>query len=239
MNAPMPQSLREFVRSADRRVLIVLLWAPLVLVVWRIWGGAAFYLARLAPAVALPVPVGTAAEWYTFGSAFALLGVATALLGRRGLGMGPADLGVRIGDWRWGLKAVAFVAPVMILLTIPAARNPQFLAQYPLDRGACRSASAFVVHALVYFVYYAGWEFFFRGFMQEGLRPALGDVPAILVQTAISCLVHIGKPDGEVFAALAGGLVFGWIALRSRSILYVLILHWLLGITLDFLICFT
>lgn len=239
MNGPAPTSLREFVRSADRRVLVVLVWAPLVLVVWRIWGGAAFYLGHLASQMSVPVSASFAIEAWTYGSAFALLGVATALLGRIGLGEGPGDLGVRIGDWRWGLKAVAVVAPVMILLTIPAAHNPQFLAQYPLDRGACRSASAFVVHALVYLVYYAGWEFFFRGFMQEGLRPALGDVPAILVQTAISCLVHIGKPDGEVFAALVGGLVFGWIALRSRSILYVLILHWLLGIALDVLICFT
>ncbi len=83
-----------------------------------------------------------------------------------------------------------------------------------------------------------GWEFFFRGFMQFGLRGALGNWNAILVQTLASCLVHIGKPAGETYGAIVAGVVWGLIVFRARSLWAVLLMHWALGVALDFFICF-
>jgi len=35
-----------------------------------------------------------------------------------------------------------------------------------------------------------------------------------------------------------GGLLWGMVVFRSRSLLYVLLVHWLLGVSLDYFICF-
>ncbi len=77
-----------------------------------------------------------------------------------------------------------------------------------------------------------------RGFIQFGLRESFGDWNAILIQTTISALFHIGKPDGEILSSILGGLIWGIVVFRSRSLLYVLAVHWLLGVSLDFFICF-
>jgi membrane protease YdiL (CAAX protease family) len=96
----------------------------------------------------------------------------------------------------------------------------------------------FSVHAFSYLVFYLGWEFFFRGYMQSGLEGAFGGWNAILAQTLASCLLHSGKPLGEIYASILGGVVLGIIAWRSRSLLFVILLHWLLGASLDVFISY-
>jgi hypothetical protein len=49
-----------------------------------------------------------------------------------------------------------------------------------------------------------------------------------------STLLHIGKPWGETSSAIVAGICFGAIALRTRSMLYPLLLHWYVGIATDF-----
>ncbi|MEX0602091.1 MAG: CPBP family intramembrane glutamic endopeptidase, partial [Bacteroidota bacterium] len=89
-----------------------------------------------------------------------------------------------------------------------------------------------------YLMFYIGWEIYFRGFMQFGLRAAFGDWYSILIQVGASCLVHIGKPAGETYSSIIGGLVWGILVFRTRSILYAILTHWLLGVALDFFIVY-
>jgi uncharacterized protein len=221
----------------SRKATIALLWAPTVLVTWRYYGTKGFFTEHLAGLVAPRLGVEQSAELYTFLSAFILMGLTSLLIVRFAFKEDLAGYGMRLGDWRFGLVSLAALAPVMVLLTLPSSRNAQFLAEYPLDRGACASAAAFALHATAYLVYYIGFEIFFRGFLQHALAPRLGLWPAILVQTALSCLVHIGKPDAEIFGAIVGGIVFGVLVARSRSLVWVTALHWILGVSLDLAIC--
>lgn len=221
----------------DRKATIALLWAPAVLVTWRYYGTRAFFLDHLVGLLGSRLRVEQGVELYTFLSAFCLLGLASLVIIRLAFHESIADYGVRLGDWRFGLASVALLAPVMVLLALPSSRSAQFLAEYPLDRGACLSVAAFAVHATAYLVYYIGFEVFFRGFLQHALTPRLGVWPAILVQTALSCLVHIGKPDAEIYGAIVAGIAFGVLVARSRSLLWVILLHWVLGIALDLAIC--
>jgi membrane protease YdiL (CAAX protease family) len=126
----------------------------------------------------------------------------------------------------------------MVAVTYPSAKDPQFLAEYPLYKGAGASAAAFAWHAVAGLFFYIGWEIFFRGFMQFGLREKFGDWYAVLVQTALSCIVHIGKPDGEIYSSILGALVWGLVAFRSRSLLVPVLTHWVLGVSLDWYISF-
>jgi membrane protease YdiL (CAAX protease family) len=224
--------------SGDRRKpTLILLWAPLVLTTWRYYAARVLFAGEPASRPGFLGVPDHAAPLYSFLSTFILLGLVSlafvTLVFREPL----AKSGLTLGDWRFGLKALAVMAPVAVVLSAVAARIPAFQAQYPLYRGAGASVSTFLVHATGYLAYYVGFEIFFRGFVQFGLRESFGDWNAILVQTALSCLVHIGKPSGEIYGAIVGGLVFGIVAFRSRSLLYVILAHWILGVSLDLFIC--
>jgi membrane protease YdiL (CAAX protease family) len=230
-------SLRGLFSGENRKPTLILLWTPVALTVWRYYLAGGIFRGRPASSAGLLWDFARTSDLVAYLSSFALLGlVSLALVGlvfREPL----SSYGLALGDWRFGLKALAVMAPVMVGLSALASRNPEFLAQYPLSRAVCASAPAFLVHATAYLAYYVGFEIFFRGFVQFGLRERLGDWYAILVQTALSCLVHIGKPSGEIFGAIVGGLVFGIVAFRSRSLLYVIVAHWVLGVALDLFIC--
>lgn len=64
----------------------------------------------------------------------------------------------------------------------------------------------------------------------------LGDGGANVLQTAVSVTAHFGRALNETFAALPAGLLFGWLGLRIGSLWYVAILHWLVGVSMDWFI---
>jgi membrane protease YdiL (CAAX protease family) len=67
-------------------------------------------------------------------------------------------------------------------------------------------------------------EFAFRGFLMLTLIRVIGPV-GVLVATMPFVFSHLGKPELELFSTLAGGLVYGWLAWRTRSIIWGAIGH--------------
>jgi membrane protease YdiL (CAAX protease family) len=143
------------------------------------------------------------------------------------------DFGFQLGDAKVGFRLIAIGVPVLLLAAYLGASNPAIQAEYPLARSMMENWGLFLIVEIFYLVYYVGWEFFFRGFMLFGLEVRYGALLAILAQTIPSTIVHIGKPASENFAAIIAGWVFGFVALRTRSILYSLILHATIGIATD------
>lgn len=230
-------SLRGFFTGEHRKVTIVLLLTPLLITTWKYFGVGPFYHAHVSSWFVLEGDAGFTAEVYTFLSAFVLFAVIPWAVIRFVFRERISDYGWQVGDWRFGWKAVAAMAPIMVLSTIPSASMPEFMAEYPIDKGAGASELTFARHTLTYLLFYIGWETLFRGFVQYGLR-SLGDWNAILIQTALSCIAHIGKPSGEIYSSIVGAMVWGIVVFRSRSLLYVLVVHWLLGVSLDYFIAF-
>lgn len=145
-----------------------------------------------------------------------------------------ASFGWTFGRAGRGSALAAIGLPVAILAGFIGSRDPEMRKMYPLAKAACAGARTFVGYELSYlFLYYLPWEFVFRGVLFLPLVPAIGLVPALAVQTAISTLLHIGHPDTEVFAAAGAGLVFGVIAYATGSFLYTFILHAATGIATD------
>ena len=234
-NEPQP-SVRGLLGSIDRKTSIVILAATLLGIAFRYFGGKPFYFQHVESSFVLGGNRELTAGLFHFGSAFALFGLIPALIVTLVFREPLAEWGVRLGDMTWGWKAFAVLTPPMVGLSFLASRNPEFLAEYPLNRAAGDGPLAFAVHAAAYLFFYVGWEFGFRGFVQFGLRERLGDWNAILVQTLASSLLHVGKPFGETAGAVLGGLVWGVVAFRSRSLLVPLLTHWLLGLSLDLFI---
>ena len=209
-----------------------------LMLVYLYQGQRGFFYEHLAAGL-LPGAAAAEIEWwgtlYQFACAFVLFFlvplVLLKLLGREKLG----DLGLGPGDLKFGFWVVILG---WLVLALPggwsAGGMEDFRAEYPMAKLSVESGSRFVIYQLAYgLLYYVAWEAFFRGFLQMGLRPHIGDLPAILVQTAASTLLHIGKPMGETWAALLAGFLFGALMLRLRSIWPLVLVHWGLGLLTD------
>ncbi len=147
------------------------------------------------------------------------------------------------GDRRAGGLSLAWGVPLVLLLGWLSSRQPEFRLQYPLfisrlDSFPLRgqNITVFILYQFTYIFYYVGWEFFFRGFALFGLRDSLGTAGVLIFQAVISTALHAAKPMPELLAALPGGILFGLVALRCRSLGAVIIAHWLLGFSLDLFI---
>jgi membrane protease YdiL (CAAX protease family) len=231
-------SLSGLFTGENRKPTIILLLTPLVLTTWKYYGTKTFYLSAFASSFPYFSDPEQAAELYTFFSAFLLFGLLPWAVVRFVFKEKIADYGWQLGDWRFGLKAFLILAPLFVIASYTSINDPEFLAEYPLFKGAGGSASLFLGHSIAYLFFYIGWEAYFRGFMQFGLRGAMGDWNSILVQTALSCILHIGKPTGEIYASVLGAIIWGILAFRTRSIIWGLLIHWLLGVSLDFFLCY-
>jgi membrane protease YdiL (CAAX protease family) len=129
------------------------------------------------------------------------------------------------------------VLPVAVVGTYASSLDADVGKAFPLNPAAGQSTSWFAMHAVAYMSFYVGWEFYFRGFMQRALSPVHGLVAAVLIQTIASSLGHLGRLPEEMFASILGGLFWGWLAYRTRSIVSGMLQHALLGIGLDAFLC--
>jgi len=220
-----------------KSALILLISGPLLLA-WKYLGSQEFYLQHVGPRLLPGDDLQTAAVMYRFLSCLAVMGVLPAIVVKFMFRQRLADYGVRLGIPLRTLRSLLVWAPVFLLAGYVASRIPAFQERYPLNSQAGASPGMFALHALGYFAFYLGWEFYFRGFMLVGLRDSLGVVNALLIQTLASALLHIGEPALEAFAAIFGGLLWGALAVRNRSLLAGLLQHALLGISLDWFLCF-
>ncbi|MBI4417405.1 MAG: CPBP family intramembrane metalloprotease [Ignavibacteriales bacterium] len=229
-------SLAGLFSGGNRKPTLILLLTPILLTTFKYYGSKQWYEEFLSDIIVL----GGTPEWtaalYVFLSSFILLGLVPFIVIRFVFKEQLSLYGWQLGDARFGLTALAILAPLFVASAYPSASMPDFMAEYPLYRGAGTGWNTFALHALSYGLFYVGWETYFRGFMQFGLRSTVGDWNSILIQVLASCLVHIGKPAAETFSSILGGLLWGILAFRTRSILYGLAIHWLLGVALDFFI---
>jgi membrane protease YdiL (CAAX protease family) len=174
--------------------------------------------------------------WQHFLSAGILLGGFPLLVVWLATRRSPARLGLGIGRWREGLRWLAVGVPLAILAGRLAAASPTMRAVYPLYPGGLERAGAFWTYAALQLLYYGAWEILFRGVLLFGLMDALGARASNLVQTGLSTTAHFGRALPETFMALPAGLVFGAVALRTRSVWYVALIHWTAGVSMDWFI---
>jgi uncharacterized protein len=232
-------SLLPRFRGPQGKASIVLLVSTLLLITWWYFGSPAFYLEHLAGRVTLWNDTALTAGVYLFVMTFVFFGLVPALIVKLVFRERLADYGVRLGNGFLTCRSFLILTPIILLVAWLGAHGAAVRAYYPLNRSAGLSPGMFGFHAATYLLFYLGWEFHFRGFLQHGLRETMGDRQAILVQIAASTLAHLGRPAAETYAALGAGLLWGILAFRTRSLLSGLLQHALFGIAVDYFICFS
>lgn len=171
-----------------------------------------------------------------FVASAVVLGAVPVLVARGVFKLRFSELGLGLGRWRVGLAWLAVGIPLALIAGKIGSGNAAMRFVYPLDATVRPEPSGFTLYALLQFLYFGAWEVLFRGVLLFGLKSRIGAGPANALQTALSVIAHFGRPFTETFSAIPAGLAFGSVSLHVRSMWYVAIIHWLVGVSLDWFI---
>ncbi len=220
----------------DIHTYIILLSAPVLLTIYRYHAYPGFFTPNI-DFISVADQNLSINQFFRF---FGLFFVLPALYIKFFMHKSLKDFGLGLGDIKMGLKILSFFIPLVVITIYYAAKMPDLRTEYPLAKSLLTNQSHLGVYELFYILfYYIAWEFYFRGFLLFGLKDRFGAFNAVLIQTISSCLVHIGKPEGEIIGSIIAGVIFGLIALRTKSIWYVFIIHALIGVLTDLYIIYT
>lgn len=144
-----------------------------------------------------------------------------------------AYFGTQKGNWKIGLIVVGIVILFMPLLYFNS-QDQLMINTYPLTKDVVFSWPIFALYELSYVVfYYIPYEFYFRGILQLGLSKKWKKWQSILFVTILTTLLHITKPWLEIVAALVVGILFGILAEKTDSWIYVFFIHITAGVLTD------
>jgi uncharacterized protein len=231
-----PRGWTAPLRGEQLKPVVILLVSIVAMVTWKYFADPAFLAERLPDEGLWGLGRGATAAIGSFAGAFVLLGLIPALVVKVVFRERLADYGVQLGIRKRTFRSMAIWIPFMVLGGYLSSCDPVIRAHYPINPAAADSPATFAIHAATYLLMYLGWEFHFRGFLQFGLRGTMGDASAVLVQVLASTLLHIGKPAVETYCAILGGILWGFFAFRTKSLLSGLSQHYLLGLSLDWFI---
>ena len=165
-----------------------------------------------------------------------ILGLIPIIAARRFIGSSWSRLGLGWGDRKAGLGFLVVGIPLAVVAGKVASGSEVMRSVYPLDPALTAEPSSFIPYSLVQFTYYFGWEVLFRGVLLLGLKNRFSFWGANMFQTALSVTAHFGRPFAETFSAVPAGLLFGWMAARTGSVWYLLIIHWVIGVSMNWFI---
>lgn len=149
--------------------------------------------------------------------------------------------GERLRDYHFSARGFVRHLWIYILLfalilpaVIVASTTDQFRHTYPFYRMANRSPFDLWSWEVLYAAQFLSLEIFFRGFLLQGLRRALGS-NAIFVMIVPYCMIHYGKPMTETLGAIGAGVILGTVAMRTKSIWGGVLIHVGVALTMDVL----
>jgi len=145
----------------------------------------------------------------------------------------PLRFGLGAGDARsWARWLLLFIAVMAAAILAASKIDRSFAAYYPTYWPARWSHGEFLLHAVLYAFYLFGWEYFLRGFLVFSLEKRFGSFAAVL-QMVPFVFSHVGKPELETYSSIAGGLILGVLALRTRSMWPCFLIHAFVAIWMD------
>ena len=154
----------------------------------------------------------------------------------------PKDFGLGFSQKKLSLILILIAIPITALCGLSCVLDSQMSSTYPLvDFHTFGTWYYILGYFISYFLYYVGWEYLFRGILLNASEDKMGVVGAILLTTLVSALIHtsigaFGKPMVETLSAIPAGIIFGFIAHKTKSIYPTLIIHFLVGFFTDLFI---
>jgi len=184
-------------------------------------------LAPLIRIVSLSMPLGQLPQafWYVL-TAVPVLVAATAVARRTGLSF--ADVGLRLPNG----SSLPWEASVVVLGPLLGAVEWQILHVKPIVDG---SSLALAIGAGLILLVFTGFfeEFVFRGLFQRVAGRLLGPAGGVLCTAVLFAILHTGwRSAYDMLFVLCIALYFGYVVLRTGSILGVTLSHGAINIML-------
>lgn len=158
--------------------------------------------------------------------------LAPVLLIRLGFKARVRDFGWQLNEapqhWRGYLM---LLSPILVFIYL-VSQGQDFVNHYPFYSEAGRSWFDLLAWEFLYLTQFVCLEFFFRGFILNSLRPAIG-ANAVWVMCVPYLMIHFPKLWLEATGAILFGLFLGILALRSRSIWGGVVVHAGVAVTMD------
>jgi len=145
----------------------------------------------------------------------------------------PSEVGLGLGDWKFGLIVAAMYLPVVAIGTWVLSDGAAFQAKYPHLDTARTDWTVFLAYEAFFVFYWIGWEYLWRGFVLFGTAPVFG-LYAIFVQTVPFAILHVNKPLPEALLSIVGGIALGGLVWRCRSFWIAVPIHAAQMMILDF-----
>jgi hypothetical protein len=251
----MKHRISRFLRTYDNAFIIFFVSVFIISFAF-IENGGNFTIGRLPPKVLLTLPGDFPSYAWRFLCSFFLLGVfpltACLLIGKK-----PYELGL-VGPKPLFYKKWIFIplGAGIVIFSLINAYSPGLFAFYPyadslVGAVGSRGALPFLLHAAGYTLFfYLPWEITFRGALilpfvyiltERRKTPERWETVPILLtvallQTIPSSLLHFGHPYMETLGAVAFGALMAVVVLRTRSILWPVVIHAGAGVTMDLFI---
>jgi uncharacterized protein len=143
------------------------------------------------------------------------------------------DYGLRLPSSYSHLWIYFVMLVIVIILAYFASFQQSFQDKYPYYKYFQEAPLLYGLFWVGRAVRFFALEFFFRGYLLFSLRPKMGDA-AFFVSMIPYCTLHFGKPFPETLFAILGGIIFCWIAARTKSIWGAVVLHIALAMAMDF-----
>lgn len=143
------------------------------------------------------------------------------------------EIGLGVGDWRFGLTIGALYLPVVLIGTWILSDSAAYQRSYPHLDLAARDWRVFAIYHAMFLLYWIGWEYLWRGYVLFGTARTFG-IYAILIQAVPFATLHVNKPPSEAFLSILGGIALGALVWRCRSFWYAVPIHAIQMIAIDF-----
>jgi membrane protease YdiL (CAAX protease family) len=143
------------------------------------------------------------------------------------------DYGVRLPSSYSHMWIYVVMLAIVIILAYFASFQQSFQNKYPYYKFFQEAPLFYGLFWVGRAIRFFALEFFFRGYLLFSLRPKMGD-SAFFVSMVPYCMLHFGKPFPETIFAIIGGIIFCWIAARTKSIWGAVVLHIALAMAMDF-----
>jgi membrane protease YdiL (CAAX protease family) len=234
---------RAYFEGLGTEPLVIVCGASAILVVAHHQGSIGSFHATFGGRFdALPFSAALGHFWWFGASLVFYLLVPLALSAVTG-GSFHRRYGLGLGDWRAGLAISGLFLAVMLPTVALVSRWDVFRGLYPLagssaytltEHGQSHvSWSLFLAYETAYAAYFVAWEFFFRGWMVNGLLPHWGKAGAVLTQVTPFVVMHLGKAELEALGSVVAGVALGLLSLRTRSIWYGAVTHAAVAVAMD------
>lgn len=232
------QEFTEMNRTSDKNLNLSLLFACIILFIYCYFGSFSFFEKTFADLPDLGYWKIIYHNCMYFVLAFGCGLMFTKFILRKS----PKDFGLAFTQKKLSLILILIAIPIAALCGLSCIGDEQMIATYPLvDLNRYGAWNLVLGYYISYFLYYIGWEYLFRGLLLNASKEKMGIVGAILFTTLISALIHtsigaFGKPMIETLSAIPAGIIFGYIAYKTKSIYPTLIIHALIGFFTDLFI---